>query len=84
MIEIQALMMYWYWTDPMDIFLAVYGEGRAETYVRGKVGVIHRGLSHFWTILDYPHRRKLVDAAREKYWDAAAEQVTREMVEDAK
>jgi hypothetical protein len=67
---IQAVVMYWYNTDPMDIMERVY-DSREPAYLGEKVSLYKLGFTTFWGQIDFKHQQRFVVAALEKYGDEA-------------
>ncbi len=71
---IQALIMYWYNTEPDEIMHAVYDQPTGP-YLKEKAGMYNLGLHVFWGQIDYKHQLRLVEAACGKYLEEAKRRV---------
>jgi hypothetical protein len=67
---IQALVMYWYNTEPEDIMQAVY-DNPVGPYLKEKMDMWKLGFIPFWGQIDHKHQLRLVNAACDKYLEEA-------------
>ena len=74
---INALMMYWHNTRPDEVVRSVYTDP-APQYFEEKMRLRGRGLAYFWGQLDADHRRKLFEAAWDKYGAEVERKMERE------
>ena len=66
LVLVEALVLYWFNTDPTAIMQTIFPTA-VESYIAEKVELYRQGLDHFWGMLDWDHRQRLIQAARNKY-----------------